>query len=665
MNELNFVTFNWDGLLDSASNLAIEAAKTQTKGIVGAVAERVRASIVTKWKKVDWFGVRNDYRANLLDTISTTKILGNPKSIKIDDIYTDVYVFDRISAIKRFSGNIDSLNNGVASLRDEERHPAIDVVSKGENLFILGRPGAGKTTFLKYLAILACKGEIAKTPVFISLKDWSDSSLSIIPFITKQFDQYGFPDAEIFVRALLERGDALILLDGLDEVNEKDSKRGQTIKEIVALSQKYRKCQYCLTCRTAATDYSFHKFKYLEVADFDSGQQIKFVTQWYGSDSEHLSRFLEGWNQNEQERLRDLGRTPLLLTLLCLAFEETLVFPARQVDLYKEAIDALLRKWDTSRLITRDDFYKSLSISRRENLLESVASKFYFDSETVFQRTELERTILGYLQKLPDKERSGDEDAATVLRQIEAQHGLIVERAFGIFSFSHLTVQEYFTAAYLVKSHDERIFDRLVDVSMQDQKWREVVLYTVGLLPSADSILGKMAKRLVELRGSDPGVIRFLGYCLCEARLQSRKKGGPQARIGMSDAADIKQKIESYVARATHPPLTAAETELIAENFLKIRNFLSAREKKYNFGMASGIIKIATDLITKSPSRAAAILGGYFTRPAEFISYLYACRLMIECLEVAVSEERMSYIESIMLISEREILNALGGTAQK
>lgn len=659
MNGLDLTTFDWQGLLGSTTDIALEMAKDQSKGIVDTIGDKLRDTIGAKWQKVDWKGTRNIYRQNLLDNLSSTKILGNQKTIKIEDIYTDAFVFDRISALRRFAGDIDELSLQTAdSLQEGTRLPALEVAETGENLFILGRPGAGKTTFLKYLAILACKGRIKKTPIFVSLKDWSDSSLSIVPYIATQFDQCGFPDAEPFVRALLERGDAIVLLDGLDEVNERDSKRKQTIKEVVSLSLKYKKCQYCLTCRTAATDYSFEKFKYLEVADFDANQQIQFVKQWYGDDSEHLKRFINGWKENEQEGLRDLGRTPLLLTLLCLAFEESLVFPVRQVDLYKEAIDALLRKWDTSRLISRDDFYKNLSFSRREHLLESVAAKFYFDSKTVFRRSELERTILDFLRRLPDKEKSEEADASIVVKQIEAQHGLIVERAVDIFSFSHLTIQEYFTASFLVKSHDDRVLNQVVEVAMQDQKWREVMLYTVGLLPSADSVLEKMANRLKALRGSDPGVIRFLGYCLCHAHLR-RKRNGPVAVIGTTPVTTIKLQIEKYVSRTTNPPLTVAETEAIAEHFVKIRNFLRSREKKYDFGMAAGIVASAAELITKQPSRAAAILGGYFTRPDEFISYLYACRLMIECLEVAVVKQRNSYIESIMSISDNEIIAAL------
>jgi len=646
--------------MQQAGETAIDMAKEIAKKSGTSLVESTSNSIRKKWQGIDCFGSQKKYKENLFQIVSTTKILGNPKSISIENIYTDCYVFDRLSALRRFNGDLCEVEkDGFGALPQLERFSALDIVKTGDDLFILGKPGAGKTTFLKYLSILACKGEIKKTPIFVSLKDWSDSSLSIIPFIAEQFDKCGFPDAEPFVRALLKRGDALILLDGLDEVNEADDRRSQTIREVVNLSNKYRGCQYCLTCRTAATDYSFERFKYLEVADFTESQQLLFVEQWYGAKSKLLENFLNGWSDKQQDGLRELGRTPLLLTLMCLAFEETLTFPVRQVDIYKDAIDALLRKWDTSRLIGRDTFYKNLSYSRREHLLEAIAAKFYFESRIVFHRSEVEREISRYLQQLPDREKSTDTDSSLVLRQIEAQHGLIVERAVNVFSFSHLTLQEYFTASFLVKSHDEKMLDRLVAVGLQDQKWKEVILYTVGLLPSADPILTRMATELLNMRGSQPGVIRFLAFCNAEAMIRIRMRGGALVTIDGFSPIEIKDKIKHRVKVDKLPSLTMAEISKISEHVSKIHAFVVARKEKYDFGIAADMINVAYELISERPGQSAELMGGYFFRPEEFISYLYACRLMIECLEVSVSNQRNGYLTSVMSLSNKDILNVI------
>jgi predicted NACHT family NTPase len=47
------------------------------------------------------------------------------------------------------------------------------------------------------------------------------------------------------------------------------------------------------------------------------------------------------------------------------------------------------------------------------------------------------------------------ENSEAVLDALEAQHGLLIERAKGIYSFSHLTFQEYFAAQFLINSADQ------------------------------------------------------------------------------------------------------------------------------------------------------------------------------------------------------------------
>ena len=43
---------------------------------------------------------------------------------------------------------------------------------------------------------------------------------------------------------------------------------------------------------------------------------------------------------------KELASIPLLLVLLCMAFDETMEFPTNRAELYQEAIDALLNGGD-------------------------------------------------------------------------------------------------------------------------------------------------------------------------------------------------------------------------------------------------------------------------------------------------------------------------------
>lgn len=75
-------------------------------------------------------------------------------------------------------------------------------------------------------------------------------------------------------------------------------------------------------------------------------------------------------------------------------------------------------------------------------------------------------------------------DTGAVLRSIEAQHGLLVERARGIYSFSHLTFQEYFTAKHFVDSSGSQALENLAN-HITESRWREVFLLTAEMMPNA------------------------------------------------------------------------------------------------------------------------------------------------------------------------------------
>jgi predicted NACHT family NTPase len=55
--------------------------------------------------------------------------------------------------------------------------PGLQAVQQYSKLIVFGKPGAGKTTFLKYLAIQCMDDHVQKNrfPVFIILKDFAEN----------------------------------------------------------------------------------------------------------------------------------------------------------------------------------------------------------------------------------------------------------------------------------------------------------------------------------------------------------------------------------------------------------------------------------------------------------------------------------------------------------
>jgi len=87
----------------------------------------------------------------------TMQIFGMARPVSLSAIYTDVFVLDRPTALCRFS--LEALQESYREAGREralchgERQSGLSLVQRESRLFILGKPGAGKTTFLKRLVV--------------------------------------------------------------------------------------------------------------------------------------------------------------------------------------------------------------------------------------------------------------------------------------------------------------------------------------------------------------------------------------------------------------------------------------------------------------------------------------------------------------------------------
>lgn len=211
-----------------------------------------------------------------------------------------------------------------------------------------------------------------------------------------------------------------------------------------------------------------------------------------------------------------MATSPILLTLLCLAFAESGSFPNNRSELYKEGVDALLKKWDAKRGIQRDAIYKHLSHHCKQDLLSHIALQTFQHQEYFFKQSLVEKFITYYINQLPDTNldlETSQLDSEAILHSIEAQHGLLVERAKGIYSFSHLTFQEYFTARELIfNSHNlDTAIQKLVN-HVTDKSWREVFLLATEMLQDASRLLIAMKQKIDQILANVPKLQKFLIY---------------------------------------------------------------------------------------------------------------------------------------------------------
>lgn len=432
---------------------------------------------------------------------NTMRVLDMSRPVNLEEIYTSTDVLEKINSRRRLNitdilASYHKRDRVAMNSSPEDRLTSTEVLNRYQKLMLLGKPGAGKTTLLKYTALKCSQGEIFSNavPIFITLRQYASAEFQphLLEYIAQDLQIHSIAD-EHQIKKVLHHGRAILFLDGLDEVREEDLNR--VIEDIKKFSEHYYNNRFIITSRLGAQEYIFEKFTEVEIANFQLKQIAQFAQYWFIGKPQYAAIFLRKVEENHP--IQELATNPLLLTLLCLVFDEYGDFPNNRAELYREGLDVLLKKWDTKRNIERHQIYKNLSMQRKEDLLAKIAFTTFCQGDYFFTKSDLERYITEYIRNLPQvsiNEESLQLDSEAIIKSIESQHGLFVERAKGIYSFSHLTFQEYLTAREIIQdSRQEKL--HLLSTKITDYRWHDILKLAVSMMRSADDLLILMKEK--------------------------------------------------------------------------------------------------------------------------------------------------------------------------
>ncbi len=277
--------------------------------------------------------------------------------------------------------------------RESRPLPVLEALAQAPQgrMVLLGLPGAGKSTFVRYLTLR--QAQVLADPTLdlqALLPGWSgDVLLPLIVPLGRMAESLpltakrGTADMiEAYLRRIFDADDALrgygdvlldelrehgglVCFDGLDEVANLDLRPivRQAVEDFADRYGRHAASRFLVTCRT----YSYNDAKWQltawprhELAPFDPERVRDFVAAWhrelarvdparaaeYERKREELLCCLDS---NDRRRLSEIAPNPLILTVMAVVHTHEGELPDARALVYEKCVDLFLNRWELVR----------------------------------------------------------------------------------------------------------------------------------------------------------------------------------------------------------------------------------------------------------------------------------------------------------------------------
>lgn len=338
-----------------------------------------------------------------------------------------------------------------------------DLFSSSKNLVIIGKPGAGKSSFIKYtickilekdLTVFTNKEIYDFIPFRIELHKYNKLKKNKIGGIVEYLSELLKNEYQQTLKienivSILRSFPSIFFFDGLDEIFD-IQERLEVRNDIETFIKTYKLLRSVVTSRyesyeeVSLTEELYTK---LELLDFDEIQVEEYVKKWYAIEESSVAlRERESHNCLTQLKSVEaqLKHNPLLLSLILLLYRNELDIPTSKLNIYESCANTIVE--------TRDVKEKKLDIKLKiVNKISVFASLAYwqFKNESLGKGTSSFETIRAYVKNyLIEKGEFTDDNFA----QQATDEFLDFAKLRSIYfenKFTHKTFLEYFAAYYI------------------------------------------------------------------------------------------------------------------------------------------------------------------------------------------------------------------------
>lgn len=387
--------------------------------------------------------------------------------LPIDEAWVDLHFVD-LSTHRRGSIN-ESLLDATESwyrIQQTSSFPPDYLIEKLDGLVaIIGDPGVGKTTFIKWIARRLLENPNGRylLPLIVPLRRYVQSNFAG-PLLHYALMECGVRDESqriLWASALSSlagerRERVLLLLDGLDEVPQ-GPMFDKLLTEIDDIAQVF---STVVTSRPSGWPGRLHTERMFEITELSPTSSSKLIDRWFENAKQQPDR-AENLRQHllGHPDIRRLARNPFLLTLLC-GISCSLDSPKQKLPkTRRELYDR------TFALLANNDATHTKGITKQGHIAKAERLAFYLfrDAENapryVFDRDDI-AGLLG----------SGDLlDNFLHPRRLVKQWDINQETLF----FVHTTIHEYLVARFLQRSGRDELTSLLND-NISNAAWQEV-----------------------------------------------------------------------------------------------------------------------------------------------------------------------------------------------